>query len=188
MTEHAFLRVYMYYVIRVRTGKEEKTIDAIKHQLGDKDGFDVFSPFRRTQRKYNGVLKDYNERCFPGYLFVEADKPYELFKDLYWTPEFTQLLGREGLTENFVPLNEEEERMINILYSKNTDRITEISNIEVREGQIIKVLDGPLYGLLGSIKKVNLHKHLVIVEFSLCGRVVTAPLSINIITNMFDQH
>ena len=177
----------MYYVIQVATGKEEKTIDAIKRQLGDKDGFDVFSPFRKTTRKVKGVEKDYIERCFPGYIFVETDEPYELFKDLYWTPEFTKLLGREGLTDNFLPLNTDEARMIDILYSKNTDRITEISNIQVKEGQIVKILDGPLYGLRGQIMKVNLHKRTVIVEFMMCGRPVTAPISINIITDFINE-
>ncbi len=173
----------MYYVIQVRTGKEEKTMDAIRRQLGEKEGFDIFSPYRKVLRKVKGVEVEKIERCFPGYLFVETDSPYELFKDLYWTPEFTKMLGREGYTENFLPLNPDESRMIDILYSKNNDRITEISNIEVHEGQLVKVLDGPLFGLTGSIRKVNLHKRTVVVEFEMCGRVVTAPLSINIITD-----
>jgi alpha-beta hydrolase superfamily lysophospholipase len=33
----------MYYVIQVRTGKEDKTIDAIKRQIGNKEGFDVYA-------------------------------------------------------------------------------------------------------------------------------------------------
>ena len=93
------------------------------------------------------------------------------------------MLGREGHTENFLPLNEDEARMIDILYSNDSGRTTEISDIEVHEGEIVRVLDGPLEGLLGSIVKVNLHKKLVVVEFSMCGRMVTAQLGINIITN-----
>lgn len=172
----------MYYVIQVRTGKEEKTIDAIKRQLGGQPGFDVFSPYRKVLKKYRGVQKEVIERCFPGYVFVETDAPYELFKYLYWTPEFTKMLGREGQTENFLPLNHDESRMIDILYSRNSNRITEISDIEIEEGQKIKVLDGPLEGLTASIKKIDLHKRLVTVEFMMCGRVVEAQLSINIIT------
>lgn len=177
----------MYYVIQVKTGKEQKTIDAIKKQLGDKDGFDVFAPYRKSLRKYSGVFKEVIERCFPGYVFVETSEPWELFVDLYWTPEFTRMLGREGHTQNFVPLNEDESRMIDILYSANSNRITEISNIEVHEGQIIKVLDGPLAGITSAIKKVNLHKRIVTIEFPLCGRMVEANVSINIITNVINK-
>ena len=175
--------ILMYYVIQVRTGKEQKTIDAIKRQIGDRPGFDVFAPYRKVIKKFKGVEKEVVVRCFPGYLFVETDKPYDFFVELYWTPEFTKMLGREGHTENFLPLNEDEARMIDILYSNDSGRTTEISDIEVHEGEIIRVLDGPLEGLLGSIVSVNLHKKIVVVEFSMCGRMVTAQLGINIITN-----
>ena len=168
----------MYYVIQVKTGKESKTIEAIKKQLGDKVGFDVFTPSRKVRRKVNGEFKD-----FPGYVFVETDKPKDLFFDLYWTPEYTKLLGREGLTYNFVPLNKDEERMIDILYSAESNRVTEISNIEVQEGQIIRVIDGPLAQSEGKVNKVNLHKRTVTIETMFCGRLVEIPVAINIITN-----
>ena len=174
----------MYYVIHVETGKEEKTIEAIKKQLGDKEGFNVFAPYRKTIRKYKGVEKEYIERCFPGYIFVETNNPKELFFDLYWTPGYTRLLGREGLTYNFLPLNDAESRVIDILYSANSDRITEISDIEVKEGQIVRVVDGPLAGLLSEVKKVNLHKRTVTLGTTLCGRLCEFQIGINIITDL----
>ena len=60
----------MYYVIQVRTGKEDKTIDAIKRQIGNKEGFDVFSPYRLVPKKIKGEIVEKKERCFPGYIFV----------------------------------------------------------------------------------------------------------------------
>ena len=51
--------------------------------------------------------------------------------------------------------------MIDILYSQNSGHITDISNIEVKEGQTIKVLSGPLLGLETQIKKVNVHKRMI---------------------------
>ena len=172
----------MYYVIYTQTGKEEKVIDAIKNKLHNNEDFEVFSPYRKSLRKHKGEYKEVIERCFPGYLFVETDKPKELFFDLYWVDEYTKLLGREGITYNFTPLNDEESRMIDILYSKNNNRTTEISDIEVSEGQIVKVLDGPLDGIEGTIKKIDLHKRKVLIEFPFCGRYVEATLAINIIT------
>ena len=172
----------MYYVINVKAGNEEKTIESIHRQIGAKQGIELFSPYRKSIRKYKGIEKECIERCFPGYVFVETDKPKDLFDVLYWVPEYTKLLGREGLTNNFVPLDEEESRMIDILYSKNSNRITEISDIELEEGQVIKVLDGPLMGIEASITKINLHKRTVTINFLLCGRDVSAQLAINIIT------
>ena len=124
---------------------------------------------------------------FPGYIFVETNDVQRLFKQLYFTPGFQKLLGREADTDNFVPLDKDESRMIDILYSANNNRITEISNIEVREGEMIRVLDGPLAGLETQIKKVDLHKRTVTVEYMLCGRLVTSKVGINIVTNIINK-
>ena len=177
----------MYYVIQVKTGKEQQAIDDILKNKPDDASFDVFAPYRKSLRKYKGVMKEVVERCFPGYIFVETNDVKRLFRQLYFTPGFQRLLGREAETENFVPLDKDESRMIDILYSANNNRITEISNIEVREGEMIRVLDGPLMGLETQIKKVNLHKRTVLVEYMMCGRLVTSPVGINIITNIINK-
>ena len=177
----------MYYVIQVKTGKEQQAIDDILKNKPDDPSFDVFAPYRKMIRKFKGVEKEVIERCFPGYVFVETDDVKSLFVQLYWTPGYTRLLGREADTYNFVPLDKDESRMIDILYSRNNDRITEISNIEVKEGEKIRVLDGPLMGLETQIKKVNLHKRKVTVEYMMCGRLVTSDIGINIITNIINK-
>ena len=91
------------------------------------------------------------------------------------------------MTTNFVPLNKDESRIIDILCSSNTNHITEISDIEVKEGQTIKVLDGPLLGLETQIKKVNLHKRTVTAEFMMCGRLVSSQVGINIVTDIINK-
>ena len=177
----------MYYVIQVKTGKEQKAIEDILKNKPDDASFDVFSPYRKSLRKYKGETKEVIERCFPGYIFVETNNVRELFRQLYFTPGFQKLLGREEGTENFVPLDKDESRMIDILYSANNNRITEISNIEVKEGEMIRVLDGPLMGLETQIKKVNLHKRTIAVEFTLCGRLVEANVGIDFVTNIINK-
>ena len=177
----------MYYVIQVKTGKEQEAIDDILKNKPDDPTFDVFAPYRKEMRKYKGQYKEVIERCFPGYIFVETSNVKDLFIQLYWTPGFAKLLGREADTNNFVPLDKDESRMIDILYAKNSNRITEISNIEVKEGEMIRVLDGPLMGLETQIKKVNLHKRKVTVEYMLCGRLVSSDIAINIVTNIINK-
>ena len=177
----------MYYVVQVKTGKEQQAIEDILKNKPDDPDFDVFAPFRISIRKYKGVERQVIERCFPGYVFVETNNVQDLFVQLYWTPGFTKLLGREEDTNNFVPLDKDEARMIDILYSRNNGRITQISNIEVREGEMIRVLDGPLMGLETKIKKVNLHKRKVTIEYVMCGRLVTSDIAINIVTNIINK-
>ena len=135
--------------------------------------------------KYKGVYKEVTERCFPGYLFVETNDVGQLFKDLYWVPGYTRLLGREGMTYNFAPLNQEESRMIDILYNADSGRKTPISDIEVVEGNQIRILTGPLKGIEGTILKTNLHKRNVTVGFDLCGQHVEVKVGINIISKTY---
>ncbi len=180
-------RLSMYYVIQVKTGKENETIQDILKNKPDDPSFDVFSPYRKVIKKFKGIEKEVIERCFPGYVFVETNDVKELFRQLYFTPGFQKLLGREEGTENFLPLDKDESRMVDILYSKNNNRITEISNIQVREGEMIRVLDGPLMGLETKIKKVNLHKRTVTIEYTMCNRLVTSNIGINIVTNIINK-
>ena len=175
-------KIIMYYVIQVKTGKEQETINNIKKYKKSDVDFDVFSPYRKELRKYRGEFKEVVVRCFPGYIFVETDDIEQLFYDLYWVPGFQKILGREGLTHNFVPLTEDESRMIDILYSKNNNRITEISDIVVHEGDEIAIIDGPLMGIKTKIVKVFLHKRKVRVGITLCNNYIETDVGINIIT------
>ena len=174
----------MYYVIQVKTGKEQETIEMIRKCKKSTSDFDIFSPFRKELRKYNGQFKEVIIRCFPGYIFVETNNIEQLFFDLYWVPGFTKILGREGLTHNFVPLTEEEARTINILYGKRNNRVTEISDIEIHDGDKITILDGPLVGLKTKIVKTFLHKRKVRVGFVLCNNYVEVDVSVNIISKI----
>lgn len=171
----------MYYVIQVKTGKEDQTMKDILKFASSDPYFEVFSPYRKTLRKYNGVYKEVKERCFPGYLFVETDDIKRLFYDLYEVPGFTKILGREGTSMHFESLSEEESRMVDILYNANAERTTEISDITIEEGDKIRILSGPLKDLDAKVKKVDLHKRKITVIVPFFKRDVEVKVGINIV-------
>ena len=176
----------MYYVIQVATGQEDKVIEDIhRFNTNREESFDVFSPTRQTMRKYKGEFKPYIERCFPGYVFVETNNVQQLFKDLYWVPDFTKLLGRESKdTHLFVPLSNEESRMVDILFGRENDRTMGISDIEIEEGDVIRILSGPLRDVEGKIVRKNLHKRKVTVEVHLLKQTFDIDVGINIVTKV----
>ena len=55
----------MYYVIQVKTGKEQQAIEDILKNKPDDASFDVFSPYRKSFRKYKGVMREV-WLCFCG--------------------------------------------------------------------------------------------------------------------------
>ena len=185
--------VYATELIKNDTDQEHGVISKIqskyKHYLIDEFQDDDLIQselfFRITSPTIHKEWKEVEKAYFPGYIFVETDDPKELFKQLSYVPSFTKLLGRAGYTDFFLPLSKEEERVLDILCSKHSDRVTKLSSVMIKEGMKIQVLDGPLIGLETTIKKVNLHKRTVTIPVNIAGRPGEVELGIDIVSEMF---
>lgn len=136
-------------------------------------------------RKVRGELVEYQATCFPGYLFVKTDKPDELNTKLWQVEGFTKLLGNHDKShKTFLPLTAREEEFLSCLLGLG--HTIDISKVHVHEGKIIRVIDGPLYGLEGTVVKVNLHKRVAIVRTTLASQGVDIHLGIDIIREQDD--
>ena len=172
----------MYYVIQVKTGQEEEMMEDIESLAKGRYDVAIFIPKRVVLRKRAGEYVRWTEKCFPGYLFVETDSIRKIFYDLPKIDGFHRILGREDLsTLNFRPLSEDESRMIDILYNAGMNRTIGISNIEVKDGDIVQILDGPLAYQEGIVRKMNLHKRKATIELSLFSRKIEVDIGINIV-------
>lgn len=171
----------MYYVIQVQSSKEAKTIEEIKRHLSPEILIDVFSPIYVQRKNIKGEWIDIEKPAFPGYVFIETDEIKEVFHQLYYVEGFAKLLGREANSENFLPLNKSESKMVEVLYGKQTNHTLGISEIALEPGMKVKVLRGQLFGFEGLIKKVNLHKRFVVITFPFAGKAIEATVGIDII-------
>lgn len=171
----------MYYVIQVKTAQEEKTIEEIKKHISSDVLDDVFTPYFTQRKNIKGNWIDFDKPAFPGYVFIETENIKEVFHQLYYVENFSKLLGREGTSENFLPLSKSETKMIDILYGKDFNHKLGISEVKVEQGMKVKILKGQLFGLEGMIKKVNLHKRQVIITFPFGGKAIEATVGIDII-------
>lgn len=175
-----------YYVIQVFSGKEEETIRRMKNELGiSLDSFDFFVPKRKRIIKKAGPCSIKMETLFPGYIFIESNEQdiIHLKKALYQVKTLTKLLGIDTKDKEKIAylLPDEESFLNSILGKENPNRTVEISHISLTEGKKIIVIDGPLKGFLGKIKKVNLHKRKVTIETELMGNIIDADLGIDFI-------
>ena len=68
-----------------------------------------------------------------------------------------------------------------MLYGKESNHTLGISEIKLEQGIKVRVLRGQLFGLEGSIKKVNLHKREVIITFPFGGKAIEARVGIDIL-------
>lgn len=167
----------MYYVIHVKSGMEEKLLNDIRTGIDDKNILeDIFCPKMLVYKNHEDKL----EKCFPGYLFVKSNNPEELGKKLYFIEGYTRLL-KDGNSTGYMPLSSIEVELLEHLLGNRDDHVIDKSTVEISEGKIVRVIDGPLYGFKGRVLKVNVHKRIAIVETTIASQTTTVKLSLDII-------
>lgn len=170
----------MYFVIQVISRTENEMMKNIKDYVSASLIKDIFVPLRKRMKKVDSKWVEYEERCFPGYIFVETDYPKELNAELRKIEKFSLLVGfGKGSARYFMPLSDEEEVFINRLIGKNN--VIDLSKVTIEEGKVVKIIDGPLMGFEGTIIKYNLHKRVAIIEIDFAGNKSKIQLGIDII-------
>lgn len=163
----------MWYVIQTVTGKEEELMFFIRSLLSRGDYENCFAIHAEWLKRLGGEWLVQTRSLFPGYVFMETEKPDRIFMDLKSVPRFSRLLGN-GKNE-FVPVKREEERFLRKL--TNTEVNTEIpdhpviqlSTVETnKDGGIIR-MEGALSSFQKEIVKINLHKRYAVVKTGLLG-------------------
>ena len=177
----------MYYVIYVNARNESGAKELIGRYIPDALYSDCFYPVRLMKKKLRGRWTIVHERLIPGYIFIESDDVKSLYKELRKLPMFLRLLGKEESEEDIdiYPLSDEEVRWLKVLSqgkdTKENKHLIELSRVGFDENDEIIVLDGPLLGLQGKIKKINLHKRVAEVELKFMNQDVIFFLGIDII-------
>ncbi len=167
----------MWYVIQTLGGEEERTADMIRKKISSCYIKECFIPKRERMKKFCGQWNRVEEILFPAYIFVVTDKPEELYQELRRVPRLTKVLGREE--EYFVPLSEEEERLVSRLGGQ--EHRASLSKVVIGEGKRICVLEGPLKNYVGDVVRVNLHKREVVVRVAFMGKETELRLGIEMV-------
>ena len=152
----------MWYVVQVRTGDELKIADRLQLEVKAQNE-DIFVPLFERRKCIRGEWTKVTTPLFPGYVFFQTDDVEGMYGRLRRIDAFTRVL-KTG--DCYSPISSEEERFIETLTGE--DHIAEQS-VGVIEGDKIIVKRGPLYGLEGSILKVNRHKRIAIIKADFMG-------------------
>ena len=168
----------MWYVIWTTTGCEQKLgmwiMDYVPAEYYD----DCFVPQIDQNKKVNGVWKTVHKPLFPGYLFVNTDtERIESFAErIRHSEQFAVVLSTD---ERFTPVSNEEVFLIENAFSNNG---VLGSSIGIIEGDMVKILSGPLIGKEGLIKSINRHKRTAIIELNMFGRVSSIKIGLEIVS------
>ena len=180
----------MLFCIQIEPLKEKVTEAEIKEIIPMECCSACFHLERRIQRKFHGKWRVVNERFMPTYIFVETPNLDRCYFWLKRVPALTSVVGlrawypaTNGL-KDFRSLTEDEEKFIWLLTKgekSSSPGIVDISRVEIKEGDKIRVLDGPLKGLKGQIRKFDLHRRQAIIEAFILGRKMEFRLGIEIV-------
>lgn len=164
----------MWYVIQVYTGREAEIAEQCRDRV-TRDGEEVFIPLVERMTKVRGEWEQVKTRLFPGYVFIETDRPEELYMRLKQIKAMTKLL-KTG--EEITPLYKEEEEYLRGL--QDEEHVVRYSEGYL-EGDELVVTSGALRGYEGKIKKLLRHKRLVVLEVPLLGREVEVTLGLGVV-------
>ena len=167
----------MWYVIQTVGGREQHALNLIEKLVDPALIEEMFIPRYETMKRIKGEWVRRAEVLLPGYLFVVTDQPARLESELRTKVSlFTKVLHNNDV---FVPLDEEEVAFVNA-FTDPESRIAEVST-GVIEGDEIVILNGPLLGQTGLIKKIDRHKRLAYLSINILGRQKTVKLGLEII-------
>lgn len=165
----------MWYVIQVRSGKEEE-IQRQCETVIDKEILErAFVPYSEQERKYQGEWHREYKVLFPGYVFLVSEDKAELFYQLKRVIGLTKLLGTG---DEIVPLSEDEIRFLTAFGRE--DQVVEMSEGFIENDRVV-ITSGPLQGNEGLIRKIDRHKRKAYLEIDMFGRKLKTQVGLEIV-------
>ncbi|MDW7679820.1 MAG: transcription termination/antitermination protein NusG [bacterium] len=164
-----------WYVIHILSGHENKVKAYIENEvsrLGLEDKiFTVLIPSEEVTEMKDGKKKLKNKVFFPGYILVEMVLDKDALHVISNTPGVTHFVGSKNKP---MPLRPEEIKRI--LGRVDEAKNRELIEVPFREGDPIKVIDGPFTDFTGVVKEVNEEKSKLKVMVSIFGRSTPVEL------------
>ncbi len=159
-----------WYVVRTFSGHENKVKNLIEAETRDNERLkakieDVLVPTEKVFEVKDGKKKSKTKNFFPGYILVHADLDNQVKDFILNTPS---VMGFLGTKNNPNPLQPEEVKRIvgRITQDETTERMETI----FRNGDLVKIVDGPFNNFSGTIQEVNEEKMKIKVMVSIFGR------------------
>ena len=148
-----------WYAARVWSGRERFACQQLKLS-----GYEVLLPSYSERRRWSDRMKRVERPFFPGYLFCWLQR--EDFSAVARTPGVLCILGNGN---GPLPIPAEEMRSITkVAESKMSPRLC----CPAAEGQVVRVIRGPLMGAAGTVIRRDRGRSDLIVAITLLNRAV----------------
>ena len=177
-----------WYVIHTNTSCENKVKANLEHRvqvmkMADQI-FEVLVPAEAgspppTGSKTSKKAEKGTKKIYPGYVLVRMVLNDDSWAVVRNTPGVT---GFVGLGRRPTPLNEKE--VENVLYQMGLQEVKPVSHATYREGQQVKITEGPFSEFAGTVDKVFPDKKKLSVLVHIFGRETAVELAFSQVEEM----
>jgi len=162
-----------WFVIHTYSGHEERVrknlIERIKTMEADNDITMVVVPTEDEIEVKNGQRRTVQKKILPGYVLVQMDMNDQSWNIVRNTPGVTGFVGSGSKP---TPLREAEaDRIIKQMEAKAPK-----VKVGFRQGQSVRVIDGPFIDFIGVVDEIKAEKGKIKVLLSLFGRETPVEL------------
>ena len=165
-----------WYVVNTYSGHESKVKEKLEMRASSMGMEDYI--LRVVVPEQTEITEDGKEKVkkmFPGYILVEMIMTDEAWFVVRNTPGVTGFIGSSGKGAKPFPLTTEE--VDRVLGSMGMSRLD--LNNDLKEGESIKVVDGPFSGMYGKIKSVDVANAILEVVLDLFGQETVVELKLS---------
>ncbi|MFC1906336.1 transcription termination/antitermination protein NusG [Chloroflexota bacterium] len=161
-----------WFIVHTYSGYEERVKKNLEQRVNSMDSGDVLQvviPTAEETEVKNGQRREVTKKILPGYVLVQmkmCDQSWNMVRN---TPGIT---GFVGSSNKPAPLSEEEVSRI----LKQMTAEAPMIKVGFRQGQSIKVIDGPFVDFIGVVDDINEKRGKVKVLLSLFGRETPVEL------------
>ena len=165
-----------WYIVHTYSGFENKVRESLKERVkthGLEEYFgDIIVPMEKVVEMVKGQRRESTRKFYPGYILVEMemnDQTWHLVKN---TAKVTGFVG--GTETNPTPITDEEAERIMAQMAEGAKQPR--PKYSFREGDEVRVIDGPFNNFNGTVEEVHPDKGKLRVLISIFGRATPVEL------------
>jgi transcription termination/antitermination protein NusG len=165
-----------WYVVRTFSGHENKVKQFLEAELEENEQLkakilEILVPTEKVFEVKDGKKKSKTKNFFPGYILIHAELDNQVKE---FVSNTQSVMGFLGSPNNPNPLQPEEVKRI--VGRLNQDENTERMETIFRNGDLVKIVDGPFNNFSGTVEEINEEKMKIKVMVSIFGRKTPVEL------------
>jgi transcription antitermination factor NusG len=141
-----------WYALYVHSRAEKKVFERLQDMR-----FEAYLPLVTVMKRWSDRMKKVEEPLFKSYLFIRCDmrKYYEILS----IPGVTRFISFE---KKAVVVPENQIIAIKKYCNDFEGNENDLENIELHEGQLVRITSGEMMGLIGRLAHINNKKRLIV--------------------------